>query len=138
MTITTEALRNIAVAGHGTTGKTSLLVERLVHLALSGEVSLERVTAITFTEKAAAEMKERVAWTLEEVARATPSDPRAPRENGEADRVLRDVPEDDHSRIHVQAVFVRHKTHCTYVNLPAFYCMIKYDSVIVKLRSAII
>lgn len=46
-------------AGAGT-GKTSVLVERFVRAAVDDGVEVERILAITFTEKAAAEMKERV------------------------------------------------------------------------------
>ncbi len=46
-------------AGAGT-GKTSVLVERFVEAVREDDVEVERILAITFTEKAAAEMKERV------------------------------------------------------------------------------
>ena len=46
-------------AGAGT-GKTSVLVERFVQAVVAGEAEVEGILAITFTEKAAAEMKSRV------------------------------------------------------------------------------
>jgi ATP-dependent helicase/nuclease subunit A len=46
-------------AGAGT-GKTSVLVERFVQAVVAGEADVEGILAITFTEKAAAEMKARV------------------------------------------------------------------------------
>ena len=52
-------------AGAGT-GKTTLLVSRLIALFLEKKVSLSRVAAITFTEKAAAELAERLRSKLEE------------------------------------------------------------------------
>ncbi|HXG37050.1 MAG TPA: UvrD-helicase domain-containing protein, partial [Dehalococcoidia bacterium] len=56
-------------AGAGT-GKTSALMDRYVSLVLSG-VPVERIVAITFTEKAAAEMRERVRTGLEKAAQAS-------------------------------------------------------------------
>jgi ATP-dependent exoDNAse (exonuclease V) beta subunit len=49
----------IVRAGAGT-GKTTVLVERFVRAAVEDEVPVEGILAITFTEKAAAEMKARV------------------------------------------------------------------------------
>jgi len=53
-------------AGAGT-GKTSVLVERFVQAVREDDVEVERILAITFTEKAAAEMKERVRVRLVEL-----------------------------------------------------------------------
>jgi ATP-dependent helicase/nuclease subunit A len=63
-------------AGAGT-GKTRALVDRVVALVLSGR-PVERIAAITFTEKAAAELKDRVRGELEKHASQT---------SGEAHRV---------------------------------------------------
>lgn len=52
-------------AGAGT-GKTTLLIGRLLNLVLSGSAGLEEIAAITFTEKAAAELKLRLREELEE------------------------------------------------------------------------
>jgi len=49
----------VIVAGAGT-GKTSLLVERVLNLVLSGSAELTQILAITFTEKAAEELAERL------------------------------------------------------------------------------
>ena len=46
-------------AGAGS-GKTRVLVERIVHLLENHETELEQIAAITFTDKAAAEMKARL------------------------------------------------------------------------------
>ncbi|HET9869003.1 MAG TPA: UvrD-helicase domain-containing protein, partial [bacterium] len=51
-------------AGAGT-GKTTLLISRLMALLLEKKVALSRVAAITFTEKAAAELSERLRAKLE-------------------------------------------------------------------------
>lgn len=55
-----EASPLVVRAGAGS-GKTTVLVERYVRLVLEDNVEPSRILAATFTEKAAAEMKERVA-----------------------------------------------------------------------------
>lgn len=57
------------VAGAGT-GKTRALTERIVHRLREGKLDLSRLLAITFTEKAAAEMKQRLARALADEGRA--------------------------------------------------------------------
>ncbi len=59
-------------AGAGT-GKTSALVERTVNLVASARATIDGVAAITFTEAAAAELRERVRLGLEEKGRSTSS-----------------------------------------------------------------
>src|SRR6185436_8271663 len=56
----------ICVTAGAGSGKTRVLVERFVHLVLDKEVPVDAILAITFTEKAAAEMKERIARAFEE------------------------------------------------------------------------
>ena len=51
-------------AGAGT-GKTTVLVQRIVALLRAGRTRIERVAAITFTEKAAGELKLRLREALE-------------------------------------------------------------------------
>jgi len=48
------------------TGKTSVLVERYLNILLSGTADCDQIVAITFTDKAANEMKERVRHRLSE------------------------------------------------------------------------
>jgi ATP-dependent helicase/nuclease subunit A len=76
----------VVTAGAGT-GKTSLLVERLLHLVLDGGARLERIAAITFTVKAAAELRERLEDALER-SLVLAADPGAPPKKKEADRVF--------------------------------------------------
>lgn len=54
-------------AGAGS-GKTSALVDRLVALVTTGTAELRNVAAITFTDKAAAELRDRIRHRLETVA----------------------------------------------------------------------
>lgn len=57
-------------AGAGS-GKTTELIRRLVALVTSGTVELQAIAAITFTEKAGAELRDRVRRQLEEEAAST-------------------------------------------------------------------
>ena len=56
---TTTARRVCVRAGAGS-GKTGVLISRIMHLIESGSAPLDRIVAITFTEKAASEMKVRL------------------------------------------------------------------------------
>jgi len=56
-------------AGAGS-GKTSALVDRIVALVLDG-LPMERIAAITFTDRAATELRDRVRHSLEDLARGT-------------------------------------------------------------------
>ena len=47
------------------TGKTTSLVDRVVNLVATGRTSLDRLAAITFTESAAAELRDRIRQQLE-------------------------------------------------------------------------
>ena len=60
-------------AGAGT-GKTTALVDRVLSLVIGGQVELEAIAAITFTDKAAAELRARVRRQLEERAIASPDE----------------------------------------------------------------
>jgi ATP-dependent helicase/nuclease subunit A len=54
-------------AGAGT-GKTTQLVSRIVNLVKEGVTTIDRLAAITFTEMAAAELRDRVRHALEKSA----------------------------------------------------------------------
>jgi ATP-dependent exoDNAse (exonuclease V) beta subunit len=61
-------------AGAGS-GKTKALVDRIVALIVARDVPMREIAAVTFTEKAAAELRDRIRRALEAVASGT--DPRA-------------------------------------------------------------
>jgi ATP-dependent exoDNAse (exonuclease V) beta subunit len=56
-------------AGAGS-GKTSVLVERFVRHVLDDDIAVSRILAITFTEKAAAELRDRIRGRLRELGAA--------------------------------------------------------------------
>jgi len=85
----TEFDRNFVVVAGAGTGKTSLLVERAINLVLSGVMPVDRIQAVTFTRKAAGELRVRLAEGLSAVLTATsPAKPVAPKPNSEAARSL--------------------------------------------------
>jgi len=61
----TDLSCDLAVTAGAGAGKTTVLVDRFVAIARDPEVGPERILAITFTRKAAAEMKERAIRTFE-------------------------------------------------------------------------
>jgi len=56
--------KNILVSAGAGTGKTRVLVERFLHLVTSGEALVTEILALTFTDKAANEMKSRIQQRL--------------------------------------------------------------------------
>ena len=69
-TAQTELTRNLVVEAGAGTGKTTLLITRLCLAILVQKVPVERLVAMTFTEKAAAEMKTRLVSALHEIIAA--------------------------------------------------------------------
>jgi ATP-dependent helicase/nuclease subunit A len=65
-----ESNRNLAVTAGAGTGKTTLLVEKILRKVLVDGVDLRRVLALTFTEKAANEMRQRLREKLEAAGKA--------------------------------------------------------------------
>ncbi len=59
-----DAERDICLSAGAGSGKTTVLIDRLVHLLTAGHAELHQTVAITFTEKAAAELKGRLSEAL--------------------------------------------------------------------------
>jgi ATP-dependent helicase/nuclease subunit A len=62
--LATDPRRNVALEASAGTGKTRVLVERYVRLVVEAAVHPRNILAMTFTRKAAAEMRQRVLDTL--------------------------------------------------------------------------
>ncbi|HEY1788257.1 MAG TPA: UvrD-helicase domain-containing protein, partial [Verrucomicrobiae bacterium] len=69
---------NVLVMAGAGTGKTHTLVERCLDLICRDRVSLDEMLIVTFTEAAAAEVRERLRAGLEEAAGKRPSDTHLP------------------------------------------------------------
>ena len=65
--VTTYDRNLVIVAGAGT-GKTSLLVERILNQVVEQDLALSELAAITFTDKAATEMRNRLEAGLARLA----------------------------------------------------------------------
>lgn len=61
--------RHLLVSAGAGTGKTTVLVDRFLSIVLSGEARVNEVLALTFTDKAATEMKSRILKRLSEAGR---------------------------------------------------------------------
>jgi ATP-dependent helicase/nuclease subunit A len=61
--------RNFLVEASAGSGKTTILVERLVRMIAGGHAKLHQTAALTFTRKAAAEMRERFFLRLDQLAK---------------------------------------------------------------------
>jgi len=69
------------------TGKTTVLVTRIINLIRKGEARLEEVVAITFTEKAAAELKVKLRQEMERVSQTV----RNGKENSRVSEAISDL-----------------------------------------------
>ncbi len=57
---------SLSITANAGSGKTSLLVDKLLHLLIENNIPLDNVAAITFTRKAAGEMRQKLADVLQE------------------------------------------------------------------------
>jgi len=65
---------NLFVEAGAGTGKTTSMVERIVSLISTGRATIDGIAAITFTDAAASELRERVRWVLEQRSRTDDQD----------------------------------------------------------------
>lgn len=66
--------KNMLVAAAAGSGKTAVLVERIKRMILEERVPVDRLLVVTFTNKAAAEMKEKIVTALTEEIEKKPED----------------------------------------------------------------
>ena len=96
--IRTDLTANLCVEAGAGTGKTTVLVSRLVEILRTGHASVDEIAVITFTDAAAAELAGRVREALE-LARAKAGDPA---QTARLVIALRDLPQGpypDHPRV---------------------------------------
>ncbi|HKQ97105.1 MAG TPA: UvrD-helicase domain-containing protein, partial [Candidatus Polarisedimenticolia bacterium] len=101
--------RNLVVTAGAGTGKTAILVERTLNLIGSGEATLRRLALITFTDKAAAELRLRLGSGLDRLRRraagdAPPLDPRQDADRAWAWLAASSIPADEIGRRALQAL----------------------------------
>ena len=77
--ITDDLTTTLFVEAGAGSGKTSALVDRVLALVTTGAAELRHVAAITFTDKAAAELRDRIRRALERAAAERPGSPVATR-----------------------------------------------------------
>src|SRR3954464_1969408 len=65
----------VVIAGAGT-GKTQTLIQRAMRFILAEGISLDEILMVTFTEAAAAEMRDRIRTSLENEFQKAPKNPR--------------------------------------------------------------
>ncbi len=65
---------SLLVSAAAGSGKTAVLVERIIRLVTEEKKDVDRILVVTFTRAAASQMKERIAKALEELLEAHPED----------------------------------------------------------------
>lgn len=65
--------RDILVAAAAGSGKTAVLVERMIHKIVNEHVDVDRLLVVTFTNASAAEMRHRIGEALEKTLEAKPA-----------------------------------------------------------------
>ncbi len=66
---------NLLVAASAGSGKTAVLVQRILHIIIDQKVDIDRLLVVTFTQAAAAEMRERISTALMETIEKDGNDP---------------------------------------------------------------
>lgn len=65
---------NILVAAAAGSGKTAVLVERIIHKIIQDKVDIDQLLIVTFTNSAAAEMRERILNAIDQKLEENPQD----------------------------------------------------------------
>src|SRR5687768_6206578 len=68
--------RHVSVTAGPGSGKTTVLVERYLHILLKHKLSIDQIVAITFTNRAANEMRERLREQLDQLLHTAAGDTR--------------------------------------------------------------
>ena len=63
--LATDTARNLVITAGAGTGKTAVLTRRIIKILREEKLSLDRLIVVTFTDKAAVEMKERIYSAIE-------------------------------------------------------------------------
>jgi ATP-dependent helicase/nuclease subunit A len=93
-TVVNDLDRNLFVEAGAGTGKTTTLVKRIVRLVSSGRLDdVRQLAAITFTEAAAAELRDRIRGALESAADPTAPSELAPEERARCGRAATRIDE---------------------------------------------
>jgi ATP-dependent helicase/nuclease subunit A len=71
-----EIDKHVSVTAGPGSGKTTVLVERYLHILRTQKLSIDQIVAITFTNRAANEMRERLRGSLDEILATTQGDER--------------------------------------------------------------
>jgi ATP-dependent helicase/nuclease subunit A len=66
---------NLLVAASAGSGKTAVLVQRILHTVINQKVDIDRLLVVTFTQAAAAEMRERINIAFMELMGKGENDP---------------------------------------------------------------
>lgn len=69
-----EKESNILVAAAAGSGKTAVLVERIIHKIIHDKIDIDKLLVVTFTNSAAAEMRERVLAAIDKKLEENPED----------------------------------------------------------------
>ena len=93
--ICTRVDANMCVEAGAGTGKTTVMVDRVVRIVASGHARMDEIAVITFTEKAAAELAARVRERLDAALRASKDED----ERGRIGAAIRDL-----NRAHIETI----------------------------------
>lgn len=88
-----ETTKNIIVEAGAGTGKTTLLTDRLCYLILGEAIPIDKIIALTFTEKAAAEIKSRLLDKMQKILLCIKGEFNLPDEQKEKEKKQKEIDE---------------------------------------------